>query len=344
MKRVALPGRKRAFTLVELLVVIAIIGVLVGLLLPAVQAAREAARRMSCSNNLKQYGLALHNYHDTHQRFAPAGLHNRHPNGYNPRISWQVRILPFLEQSPLYEQLDFRGDSNTQWAGAVGDVTRQILSDGREARTHQMPVARCPSDTSPDPYRDWAQASYGGSIGSQLTQSDGDRANCEPYNVFAEKGDPRHLTLWGRNNVASNISGMFSYYGVSLRIADVTDGTSNTLMVGETLASCSWNPSHANHHRRGWWHGNSNGSAQASTVVPINEFTTCDNSNRISFPACTDPHNFNLSWGFKSKHSGGAQFTLVDGSVRFISENIDHMTYQALGGRADGQVVDSSNF
>lgn len=297
---------------------------------------------MSCSNNLKQYGLALHNYHDTFKKFAPAGLANRHPNGYNPRIGWQVRVLPFLEQSNLFNQLDFRGNSSTAWGGAVGDVTRQILIDGQEARAHQIPVARCPSDPSPDPYRDWVQASYGGSIGSQLTQS-GNRANCEPWNVFAEKGEPRQFTLWGRSNNPANISGMFSYYGVMLRIADVTDGTSNTLMVGETLATCSWNPSHANHHRRGWWHGNSNGSAQASTVVPINDFTTCDNSQRITFPACTNPGNFNFSWGFKSQHTGGAQFTFVDGSVHFVSENTDHMTYQALGGRADGQIVNSEN-
>src|SRR5690606_26844299 len=107
--RIYQPARfaRRAFTLVELLVVVAIIGVMVGLLLPAVQAAREAARRMQCSNNLKQYGLSLHNYHDIYKQFAPGGTANAHPNNTNPRVGWVVRVLPQLEQQALYDQLDF---------------------------------------------------------------------------------------------------------------------------------------------------------------------------------------------------------------------------------------------
>ena len=137
--------------------------------------------------------------------------------------------------------------------------------------------------------------------------------------------------------VWEEISGMFSYWGVVLGIRDVTDGTSNTIMVGEVRPDCFT----VAHRTWGWWFSNSNGNAHASTVTPINETTTCQNApKRITNPACTDPVNYNYSWGFKSFHIGGAQFLWVDGSVRFVSQNIDHaVTFQRLGGRADGQVV-----
>ena len=331
----------RAFTLVELLVVIAIIGVLVGLLLPAVQAAREAARRMQCSNNLKQLGLGLHNYHDANKRFAPAGTGADHPL---PRSGWQVRILPYMEQGPLYDLLHWDGPrTGVAYGGVRGSVSRQVLADRDEAGEKQVPYAMCPSDSWPrtfpaattTPFKttaNWAQSSYTGSIGSQQTPS-GSSA-CNPYNVFAE--NPAGNVIYGRSFVPSEISGMFSYWGVVLGIRDVTDGTSNTILVGEVRPDCFT----VAHRTWGWWFSNSNGNAHASTVTPINETTTCQNApRRITNPACTDPVNYNYSWGFKSFHTGGAQFLLVDGSVRFVSQNIDHAaTFQRLGGRADGQV------
>lgn len=338
-------NRSRGFTLIELLVVIAIIAILIALLLPAVQQAREAARRTQCKNNLKQFGLGLHNYNSSFGFFPPSGLANAHPNTTNPRIGWQVRVLPYMDQAPLFNQLDFGSNTGTVWGSTPGYVARQILADGQEARTHQVPYAMCPSDTSPTMFRGWAQASYGGSIGSQATSIG---ASCAPYNVFAELGsnpaDAQAAAInYGRSSNPALVSGMFSYYGVMLTVSDVLDGTSNTIFVGETLATCSWNTDPTNdaaeHHRRGWWHGNSNGSAQCSTVTPINEFTTCDNSTKITNPACVDPGNYNYSWGFKSKHVGGAQFVLVDGSVKFLSENLDHKLFQSLGGRADGGSV-----
>ena len=339
---------RRGFTLIELLVVIAIIAILIALLLPAVQQAREAARRTQCKNHLKQLGLGLHNYHDNYKYFAPSGLANVHPNTQNPRVGWQVRILPFMDQAPLYNQLDFGNNPGTVWAGAPGDVSLQILSDGQTARSHQVPYAMCPSDVSQDPFRGCAQASYGGSIGSQPTP--GSSAACSPWNVFAEfptgalpAGAGSGEFNYARTSNASYVSGMFSYFGAMIAIGDVTDGGSNTIVVGETRANCSWNPAGAddatNHHRRGWWLANSNGGAQGSTVVPINDQNTCDGSTKITYPACTDPVNYNFSWGFKSYHPGGCHFLLVDGSVRFISENLDHVSYQRLGGRADGNPV-----
>lgn len=330
----------RAFTLVELLVVIAIIGILIALLLPAVQAAREAARRSQCTNNLKQYGLALHNYHDTNKVFAPGGVLG--PGGNwdgTPQISWQVRILPFAEQGPVFAQAEAWGKANpgSLWSeapiGPGGAVARVSLV---------MPYQRCPSDTS-DPKRSGnMQASYSGSLGSERTPSangscntfftpNAPTANPVAPGYFSPGGTADH----GNDSNTANISGMFTRWGgFTIGIQHVTDGTSNTLFVGECLADC-------HDHMDGWWRMNAMANAHASTSVPLNDMTTCVNSTQISNPTCTAQNNWNYSWGFRSKHPGGAQFLLVDGSARFLSQTVDYTTYQRLGGRADGQPVSS---
>jgi prepilin-type N-terminal cleavage/methylation domain-containing protein len=343
--------RRSAFTLIELLVVIAIIAILIALLLPAVQQAREAARRTQCKNNLKQFGLGIHNYHDVFNGFPIAGQGDAgnpaNPvggNSANPRACWQVYILPMMDQAPLYNQLHFDGPRpGAQYGGVAGSVTRIVLPDRDEAGEKQVPYAMCPTDPWPrnvaggttTPYKttaNWAQTSYSGSIGSQRTPSG--NAACGPFNVYAE--NPAGQTDYARHMNPSNVSGMFSYHGVFLRMRDVRDGTSNTITMGEVRADCYTR----SHQTYGWWFSNSMGNAHASTVAPINETNTCSMAPRkISNPACTDPAHYNYSWGFKSFHTGGAHFLITDGTVRFISENIDHQNYQRLGGRADGQVV-----
>ncbi len=314
--------RRLAFTLIELLVVIAIIAILIALLLPAVQQAREAARRTQCKNNLKQYGLALHNYHDTYGSFPIGGS----GWGGNPLVGWQVRILPFTEQNNLFDQLDFQGLSTTNWAGGTGDCSRQILSDGQEARAHQVPYAMCPSDTSESIRGGWAQSSYCGSLGSNSTPSAD--SSCNTWQSWADPGTSGH----GNSTSKSAISGMFSRIGLVVNMANVQDGTSSTIFVGEILNRCT-------DHGSGWWNYNGGGNAHASTVVPVNDMTTCPNEPNPTNPSCTAQNNWNYSWGFRSEHAGGAQFLFVDGSTHFISENIDHESYQRLGGRADGQTV-----
>lgn len=308
--------RRSGFTLIELLVVIAIIAVLIALLLPAVQQAREAARRTQCKNNLKQFGLALHNYHDTYSVF-PLGAAN---GAASPNASWGVRILPYLEQAALFDQLNF----NT-------DVTVQILSDGKRARLHQVSVFRCPTDGSPDIFNDTAQTNYSGSIGSQSTPSS--NSSCDPFQQFQETL-PGGNVAYSRTNSPRATSGMFAQGAVTLGIRDVTDGTSNTIFVGETLPQC-----YSTGVRTGWWPAYGRITA-TSTVAPINEMTTCERSQKITDPACAfNTTSYNYEWAFKSLHTGGAQFLMVDGTVRMVSENIDHTTYQAVGGRADGKVV-----
>ena len=349
--------QRRGFTLIELLVVIAIIAVLIALLLPAVQQAREAARRTQCKNNLKQMGLGLHNYHDTFNGFPMGGTGVNHTL---PRAGWATRILAFMEQAPLYNMLVWDGPkAGIVYGGVAGSVSRQVLPDGDEAGEKQVPWMMCPSNAwpsnvpgstgAPKGTANWAQACYSGSIGSQPTPSSGINAGgCQPFNVFAlvqPSGTcPAAQVNYARANGNSQcVSGMFSYYKMFIGIKNVTDGTSNTIFVGEVRPDCYT----VAHRTWGWWFSNSNGNAHAGTVTPINETTTCElGPKKISNPSCVDPNNhdntaanYNYSWGFKSFHVGGAQFLLVDGTVRFISENIDHAMYQRLGGRADGGVV-----
>jgi prepilin-type N-terminal cleavage/methylation domain-containing protein len=347
------PFARRAFTLVELLVVIAIIGILVALLLPAIQAAREAARRTQCVNNLKQFGAALHNYHDVHKRFASAGcsgglgvLSNGCPSGGVPRyclewdeserspaIGWQVRVLPFCEQQALWDVVKEEGDRQHI-------SYRDVTVGSTPARQIQVPYTRCPSDGEGDS-RDsnWAQSNYSGSLGSTYTPSNG---GCEPWGTagvhYESPGggsghgnDTDQIPGWGGK---ANISGMFGRLGINISVADVVDGTANTIMVGEILPQC-------HDHTGGWWHFNGMGNAHASTSAPINTMNTCSVPRQPPGTPCTRQDYWNYSWGFRSLHPGGAQFVFADGKVNFLGEGINYQTYQRLGGRRDGQPLGS---
>jgi len=311
-------AKRKAFTLIELLVVIAIIAILIALLLPAVQQAREAARRSTCKNNLKQYGLALHNYHDVAKQFPGAGQ-----NWGRPNIGWQVRVLPYMDQAPLFNQVNM--DLN-----AAYDTT---LSSGKLARQTNVPYTFCPSDSDQASVdAGWAQTNYSGSLGSQRTPSASGACN-----KFLTAGTHYHSTFGaadhGNSAAATGISGAFGRLMPGIAIASFTDGLSNVIVVGEIIPRC-------NDHTSGWWNYNGMGNAHASTSVPINTITTClGQPQPVEFPGCENRNNWNLSWGFRSRHVGGAQFLLGDGSVRSINETIDYQTYQRLGGRNDGEVV-----
>ncbi|GIX00312.1 MAG: hypothetical protein KatS3mg111_3644 [Pirellulaceae bacterium] len=336
--------RKRAFTLVELLVVIAIIGILVGLLLPAVQAAREAARRMSCSNNLKQIGLAIHNYESAHKQY-PTGTMDQNPANVPGNRPWQagdhrkgtvlVKLLPMLEQTALYNTIDFRFD-------VVAQLNAQApFNDGRpDMRQVPMGIYRCPSDgtSSTRLSRQDQLYNYSLSIGNQNMSAQGGWCNLHPNNSYQTRsqgilggnlfgnGGAGH----GNSNTGRNISGVISRYSYGAKFSELTDGTSNVIAGGEILPSCH------DHHRGGWY--NANGQ-WTSTTSRIN-FNTCgkqgiaDNQQN-----CNDYRNWMTSGGFKSDHTGGAQFVFGDGSIHFLSENIDYLTYQQLGSKNDGETV-----
>jgi prepilin-type N-terminal cleavage/methylation domain-containing protein len=327
-------GVKSGFTLIELLVVIAIIAVLIALLLPAVQQARESARRTQCKNNLKQIGLAMHNYHDVHGRFAPTiwqspwspgqiGGSNDWTNG--TKGSWMVRILPYIDQGPLYNQFNF----NINGPNAGQNVETQTDASGKLLRGYVIPAFMCPSDSSggdPNGDSNWAEVNYAISCGSEQS---GTQPDCG-----RSIGDTFGLGVWGQGDgdQAKFVSGIASRCCFSASISQITDGTSNTIMAGESLPQCT------DHQWTGWVHFNNN---WAMTTAPINWPVHCQNRPRVqeSLPGCHDWNDHAYSQGFKSDHVGGAHVVFCDGAVKFISQNIDWMTYQRLGERRDGQAV-----
>ena len=329
----------QGFTLVELLVVIAIIGVLVGLLLPAVQSAREAARRMQCSNNLKQLGLSLHNYHDTFKRF-PGGTAsvpwfadtvngNAQPwsAGLWRKGSQLVKLLPFIEQGAFFNAIPMERDVE-DWFAQIQPAGSVFA--GIRPRERQISAFVCPSD--PPSRVDIAVGNYGVSMGSQAMPAQTQSCTLYPTHINGPTGH-------GSSNSPSNISGVFSRFNWAAKLGDLSDGTSSTIALGEIRPNC------ADHHNNGWHHGN---ALWTSTIPPIN-YNTCrgepggsPNPLNASTRNCNSFDVWMTSQGFKSKHVGGAQFVLCDGSVHFISQTVDYVTYQRLGARADGQVVDMS--
>ena len=342
--------RRQAFTLVELLVVIAIIGILVGLLLPAVQAAREAARRMQCSNNLKQIGLTIHNYEGVYKRY-PMGTVDDDPRELEPRRLWNggnhrkgtvlVKLLPFMEQTALYNTIDFRFDVEAQ-LNAVAPFNMLGRADMRQIA---VPMFRCPSDGTSG--RVLSQQNhlynYSFSIGNNNMNANGGWCDVHPNQSFNGRGTTGHrpggnLFNNGANghghsgpyNRGAEQSGVISRCDWGARFSELTDGTSNVIAAGEILPSC-----HDHHRGGGGWY-NSNGQWTATTAT-IN-FNTCrkqgvpDNANN-----CNDFRVWMTSGGFKSDHTGGAQFVMGDGSVQFLSDSIDYVSYQRLGSRNDGE-------
>ena len=328
--------KRPAFTLIELLVVIAIIAILIALLLPAVQQAREAARRNSCKNILKQYGLAINNYHDTYNKIPIAGQADRWEDTTNS-YSWQVRVMPFMDMTPAYKKLDMKR-TGSPWVDlpSANPCSYNIdTGNGIQLRLTKAPYLRCPSDGTgvPDDNTGWMQTNYSGSLGWQQTPSA--NGGCNPFPSDPANGWAGH----GNTQDPRGISGVFSRLGMCIGLQHITDGTSATIMVGEILPAC-------HDHNGGAWHFNGMGNAHASVAVPINNMCTCPQLANVpiaTIPVCapggTDcraQSNWNYSWGFRSQHAGGAHFVMADGAVRFMNQNINYTTYTRLGGRHEG--------
>jgi prepilin-type processing-associated H-X9-DG protein len=323
--------RNRAITLIELLVTIGIIGLLFMILLPAVQAAREAARRTQCQNNLHQLALALHGYHGSARCFPPGaityrfGLDDPGLLGGGPPLAnwfpWQVHVLPDLELSAIYNAVNFSLPVFSNPAIGLPPVQTTVLRQ-------RLEVFLCPSD--PDAGRTWddrlfmigmpsfkgvtTSNNYVGNMGDQSLRPEWPSAppqgcafpelSCHPLG-FGVKGTGRGIFFADSN----------------VRLADVTDGSSMTFLLGETLprqnAYCGWAIP---------------GGGAASTAVPLNYRNTADPDDPLR------------AFGFRSMHPAGAHFAFVDGSVRFISDSVDARIYGALGSRAGAEQVANADF
>jgi prepilin-type N-terminal cleavage/methylation domain-containing protein/prepilin-type processing-associated H-X9-DG protein len=347
--------RGRGFTLVELLVVIAIIGILIGLLLPAVQKIREAANRMKCQSNMRQLGLACLNYHDVYGLFPPGGKVVPDWGWVGDRGSWIIWTLPFMEQDNIFNRIPNIYDNGTMAVDpttgkppydAIGVTTRDhttwlptqgmwkaFLDAGLEFPP-KLPYSRCPSDGFD------ISGSYSNYVGNLGPQCAIGPCGANPYQTYCQDY-PQWGYVWSPDHgnwiISDRIRGMFNRLGAKINLAAVTDGTSNTFLIGETLVNCH------DHFWSGHWTHFNGGNAHITTIIPMN-YESCDPGGS-SWCTASDPtktvlnvkYNWNTSWGYKSHHGQGCNFCMVDGSVHFVSQSIDHKTYQQLGCRDDGK-------
>ncbi len=332
MKRFRHQPAKPAFTLVELLVVIAIIGVLVALLLPAVQAAREAARRIQCQNNLKQIGLALQNYHDTNGRL-PAGefwAPLRDDAGgwiYWSHWSCNMKLLPFMEGGNLYEMADFDKP-------ALQGSNPALMQD---AIREPVPMFLCPSNSNPENI--WeneqtslpiAEADYAVNVGDYFCGGEGMdptvRVRGIPYPTYPTCGNAFFNDGYAEGNYP--LRGVIGRFGWAAKFREVTDGLSNTVAMGECV---------------GIWSLSQNLGTQswATPSYPINFDNEIYLLGEEEWGSLSGEPKWFSGNVFRSLHPGGAQFVMCDGSVHYISENIDHDTYMGLCSRAGEEILDS---
>jgi len=347
----------RGFTLIELLVVIAIIATLIALLLPAVQQAREAARRSQCKNNLKQIGLALHNYHDTHSTF-PAGYYsygtsdgsgpawaNIDPTTWDaaPGWSWSMMLLPYLDQAPLYNLLDVdRACWDPANAGAVQT---------------KLPVFLCPTASGGDePFlvRDASGAPLlmGGSqvlfgrshyVASHGQESCWGECGASTTGVIFTNIYTQATTTVTINGDASKVADGPFYRNSKTRMRDVTDGTSNTIFLGEhssRLSEKTWVGVVPGAFTHPQFSTPENGPDAAATLALVHAGPSGGELDITGFPII-HPVNFptyHVGQMF-SEHTGGGHVCMGDGSVRFISENVDLLLWASLSSINEGEVI-----
>jgi prepilin-type N-terminal cleavage/methylation domain-containing protein/prepilin-type processing-associated H-X9-DG protein len=363
-------SKRFGFTLIELLVVIAIIAILIGLLLPAVQKVREAAARAKCSNNLKQIGIALHSYHDTHQFFPPGGAKDRAPYLANPiptpppdngdGATWLVFIMPYIEQGALYNKFTFNGDSG--WTGNANSQTTSSYNNTQAANGIVIQTYRCPSS----PLQQLVSGSARHNMGAynpQICRSSymgiaGAIDNIDGANQFRET---RNFSGWSNSGVSS-WGGVLPPGFQHVTFASITDGTSNTMVVGEDADYLYYDDGSPQGVREEGWGATqcgflSGGAAEGPADIPgdargFNFSTMRYKINTKKFPnnrsqtgvggdgtVTSGVDNPGANTPLNSAHTSGVNVLLGDGSVRFLNNSTDILTLGRLATKDDGAVL-----
>ncbi len=316
--------QRNAFTLIELLVVIAIIAVLIALLLPAVQQAREAARRSQCKNNLKQMGIALHNYHDTMLQLPPALISSGrwsatpYPNVLNTTGS--VLLLPYLDQAPMYNLYNFNVCSSM--SSPYGRAVSGTDATNAPVYSNKLPVFTCPSDPSNGAVFNSGAGTTGFYAANNVRRSNYLFSTGE----YTDYSGPYGSTSGVMGSGGIDAQGAFGNDGAA-RMADFKDGSSNTILVGECKqlkrTSSNFGP---------YWGAGVHTCCHGYTPATDVRFTVNGKFDAVS--------NDQYAWGFGSYHDGGAHFVMGDGAVRFISDSINYTAVFVLLNRiSDARVI-----
>jgi prepilin-type processing-associated H-X9-DG protein len=323
--------------------VLAVVGLLIALLLPAIHSAREAARRIDCANHLKQIALACHAYHDQVGSFPPGNIASDDGSYSGTWWGWTSAILPGLEQDPVFDGINF--------AFPASDSANSTI------RLTMLQAFLCPSDSASHAVRlvPWADATYSNSVvaaPSNYVACSGDTKTGTHFDQFSGDNSSLSDPEWAGWPWAVNLGCKGTFRGVFgdcsnarvVRMAEVTDGSSSTFLVGEQVISMH---AYVAWPMNTWTYG--------STVIPLNwkthlhegdeevDGTDCQFGNAYE----KSPHcyfNWSYAIGFRSRHPWGANFAMADGSVRFVKQSIDHRIYNALGTRAASELISDDEF